>query len=189
MRKIVSMALVAAFGLAAGVPAFADSRSAAEFVLKTCLPAMDDLSKVEIMARENIWTPKSVPSEAVNKFQTSRSMWDVAQGDERVSVDVWINHFGRQDHNVCFVGFPSNNVNREEFLSVMSASVKLTLISDTVFAQIQMRTESYEIKSANNLSLGIVSRPEGNVTLASIQENVRFSALPAAPAVPSQIDR
>ena len=34
-------------------PALADSKSAAEFTLATCLPAMDDLSKVEIMAREN----------------------------------------------------------------------------------------------------------------------------------------
>jgi hypothetical protein len=33
----------------------ADSKSAAEFALKTCLPAMNDLGKVEVMARENKW--------------------------------------------------------------------------------------------------------------------------------------
>jgi hypothetical protein len=53
MCKIVGMALIVALGLVATVPALADSKSAAEFLLKTCLPAMDDLSKVEAMAQEN----------------------------------------------------------------------------------------------------------------------------------------
>ena len=33
-----------------------NSKSAAEFTLTTCLAAMDDLAKVEVMARENNWT-------------------------------------------------------------------------------------------------------------------------------------
>jgi hypothetical protein len=56
------VALAAAAALATGVPALADSQSAAEFVLKTCLPAMDDLSKVEVMARENKWTATPLPT-------------------------------------------------------------------------------------------------------------------------------
>ena len=44
MRKIIGLALTAAAALAASLPALADSKSAAQFVLKTCLPAMDDLS-------------------------------------------------------------------------------------------------------------------------------------------------
>jgi hypothetical protein len=187
MRKTVSMALATALGLAASVPALADSKSAAEFVLKTCLPAMDDLSKVEVMARENNWTPKSLPSfGAPNRFQKSHSMWDVAQGEDRFSVNVWISHLGQKDYNICFVTFLNNNVSREEFLSFTSASVQLTLIADTSFALIHMRSETYEIESAKMLLLDILSQPDGNVSMASIQETfARLSPLPAAPAVPS----
>jgi hypothetical protein len=185
MRKIVCMALVATLGLAPNAPALGDSKSAAEFVLKTCLPAMDDLSKVEVMARENNWTPKSLPSRLSDRFQKSMSLWDVAQGEDRFSVTVWISPILQQDRNMCFVRFLSDNVSREEFLSFMSASVQLTLISDTRFVQIQKRSERYEIKSAKMLELDIQSQPEGNVMVASIRENLRLPPLPSAPAAPS----
>jgi hypothetical protein len=55
MYKIVALAVAAVVALSASVPALADSKEAAEFVLKTCLPAMDDLSKVEAMARQGNW--------------------------------------------------------------------------------------------------------------------------------------
>jgi hypothetical protein len=61
MCKIVSRALVAALCVAVSVPALAHSKSAEEFTLTTCLVAMDDLAKVEGMARENNWTNKTLP--------------------------------------------------------------------------------------------------------------------------------
>ncbi len=48
MRKVI-LTTVWAFT----TPALAGS--AAEFAVKTCLPAMDDLGKVEVMARDNNW--------------------------------------------------------------------------------------------------------------------------------------
>ena len=80
MRKVIGLALAAAFALAASASARSDAvavidpKSAAEFVLNTCLPAMDDLQKVEVMARENNWFPLPyVPSNS--NHVTSRSRW------------------------------------------------------------------------------------------------------------------
>ena len=60
MRKIIPLALAAVFASAACISARSavaviDPKGAAEFVLKTCLPAMDDLANVETMARERNW--------------------------------------------------------------------------------------------------------------------------------------
>jgi hypothetical protein len=46
MLKVVGLAVAFASMLAATTAALADSKSAAEFALKTCLLAMDDLSNV-----------------------------------------------------------------------------------------------------------------------------------------------
>jgi hypothetical protein len=187
MRKITDLALAAAFGLTTSASALADSKSAAEFTLATCLPAMDGLSKVGAIARENNWTLKRLPP---NDLFKSNSLWDVVQGEDRFSVNVWISHLGEADYNICFVRFPGNNVNREEFLSFISASIQLVPLADTRFAQIQMRSERYEIKSnrAKMLALGIQSQPDGNVTVASITETPRFLPVPA-PAAPSGPDK
>src|SRR5580704_11397633 len=126
MRKITVLAVSGAFVVAASTSAFADSKSAAEFLLKTCLPAMDDLSKVEVMAQEGNWTPKPLPSFlAANSFRTSASMCEVIKIEEKFSVQVWTNHFGQQNYNICFVSFLSNgvdrseNVDREELLTLL----------------------------------------------------------------------
>jgi len=191
MRKIAILAVSGAFVLAANTPALADSKSAAEFLLKTCLPAMDNLSKVEAMAQEGNWTPKPVLNPS-SRFRTSNSKWEVTKGEEKFSVIVWITHLGQQDYNRCFVNFLSNNVNREEFLGFVMASLELTLISDTRFAEIQMLSEQYRIKSGrpNPIQLGIQSQiADGIVKFSSITEMVRFVIPPVVPAAPPQIGR
>jgi hypothetical protein len=158
MRKTTILAVSGALVLAATTSALADSKSAAEFLLKTCLPAMDNVSKVEAMAQEGNWTPKSVSPPT--QFRTSNSRWEVTKDEEKFYVIVWIKHLAQQDYNICFVNFLSNNVNREEFLGFVAASLELTLISDTRFAEIQMRNEQYRIKSdrPQPIQLGIQSQ-------------------------------
>ena len=202
MRNITVSVVSGAFVLAASTLAFADSKSVAEFLLKTCLPAMDDLSNVEAMARERNWTPKPLPSFiTASGFQKSHSMWDVAQSDDRFYVNVWINHFVEQDYNICFVGFLSNdvdrseNVDREELLTFVAASVQLTLIADTRFAQTNMRSEVYEINNdritkdrAKSVRLLITSQSDSKVDMVGITENRKFRPVPA-PAAPSGPDK
>jgi hypothetical protein len=61
MREIIGLGLAAVFATVTSMPARSDAvatvdpKAAAEFVLKTCLPAMDDLANVEMIARENNW--------------------------------------------------------------------------------------------------------------------------------------
>src|ERR1700719_988459 len=101
MRKITVLAVSGAFVLAASTSAFADSKSAAEFLLKTCLPAMDDMSNVEAMAREGNWIAKPV-LRPTNSVERSRSMWDVIKSEETFRVKAWINHYEQRDLNTCF---------------------------------------------------------------------------------------
>ena len=86
---------------------------------------MDDPSKVEAMAREGNWTPRPLPDFLVGKeaFRTSR-LWDVARDENNFTVDVWTSHLGQHDYNNCSMYFLSNNVNREEFLRSIAASLR-----------------------------------------------------------------
>jgi hypothetical protein len=200
MRKITVLAVSGAFLLAPSPSASADSKSVAEFLLKTCLPAMDDLSNVEAMAREGNWTPKPLSRfSTANRFQKSHSRWDVAQSDDRFSVNVWINHFGEQDYNICFASFLSNdvdrseNVDREELLTFIAASLQLTLISETRFAQTNTRSEAYEINNdhftrdrAKPVHLLITSQSDSKVDMVGIMENFRPVPAPAAPSGPDK---
>jgi len=202
MCKITVLAVSGAFVLAASTSALAGAKSVAEFLLKTCLAAMDDLSNVEAMAREGNWTPKPLPSFVTpNRFQKSHSRWDVALADDRFSVQVWINQFGQQDYNICFVNFLSNDVDRsetvdrEELLTFIAASVQLTPVSETKFAKTNMRSEVYELKNnritsdrAKSVRLLITSQSDAKVDMVGIMENLRFPPVPA-PAAPSGRDK
>jgi hypothetical protein len=84
---------------------------------------------------------------------------------------VWITHLASQDYNICFVNFFNNNVNREEFLSFITALLELKPFSDTRMAEIQMLQEQYRIKSdrSNPIQLGIRSQiADGTVKSSSI---------------------
>jgi hypothetical protein len=81
MRKFASLSLAACVTLAtvsaacAEVIGLADSKSAAEFALKTCLPAIDDVGKVEVMARENGWWTPAYNTTSESKSIRSESRW------------------------------------------------------------------------------------------------------------------
>jgi hypothetical protein len=62
-----------------------DPKSAVDFVLSTCLPAMDDVTHVENIARENNWF--QLPTTALDsQFTTPHSRWR-ANG---IMVTTWI---------------------------------------------------------------------------------------------------
>jgi hypothetical protein len=156
--------------LIGGATAFADSKSSAEFTLATCLAAMDDLAKVEVLAKESNWTDRTpANSVAGNKFMKSLSMWEVVQGDDKFNLQIWVNQIGNLPPiNVCAVLFADRNVKREEFLNFISASVELTFNPDASHPQ----RELYEIKiqgrSANRLGLNITISSRSDGTLMSV---------------------
>jgi hypothetical protein len=151
-----------------------NSKSAADFTLTTCLAAMDDLAKVEVMARDNKWTegtPPPLPA-VMSKFVKSLSGWGVMQGENNFFVMIWVSVSGQPllpPLKVCSVSF-DKNVKREDFFNSISASVVLTLMTDARLPQ--KRFEVYEIKSdrPNKLKLGIQSQNEGTVISAMVAE-------------------
>jgi hypothetical protein len=161
MREII-LSLTFASALALSGPAAADSKSAAEFVLKTCLAAMDDLSKVEVMAREGNWfTFPPRPVTDPNMF-ASKTNWRA----NKFFVSTWTNKKEGNAFPVCFVGLGNDKtIIRDEFFNAISASVELKLVSETSPSP-QLRMEAYDIKSdgPSKVQLLIAAHPDGSMS-------------------------
>jgi hypothetical protein len=169
--------------IACGSPAHADSKSAAEFMLKICSDAMDDLAKVTAVARDNLWVEAAVPPK--QKYMTSRSAWTVTQGDQKFLVSIWISLIGEEvklpPQKVCAVSFPGNDVNRDDFFNFASSSLDLEFAVETKFPQ--FRTEAYELKSyrPKKIQLSITWKNNGTMMMAIMQE-MHIFALSRRPA-------
>jgi hypothetical protein len=168
-------------------PAHADSKSAAEFMLKICSEAMDDFAKVTAVARDNLWVEAAVPT----MYETSKSAWTVTQGDQKFFVLIWVSLIGEEAKlspvKVCAVNFPGNDVNRDEFFNFASSSLDLEFASEMHTPQ--FRTESYELKSyrPKKIHLSITSNSSGSVRIAMMQE-MHIFALPRRPAPDAPLD-
>jgi hypothetical protein len=161
--------------------ALANSQSLAKFTLATCLAAMDDLARVKVLAKENNWTDKTPANSAPGgEFMKSLSMWEVMQGEDTLTLQIWVNQFENiPPLNVCGVLFAGKNVKREDFFNFLSASVELTFKPDASFPQ----RELYEIKihgrrppAANSLGLYITisSQRDGTLMSAIFSQMPRF---------------
>jgi hypothetical protein len=150
---VISVAIVAAITPALGdATETVDPKSAAEFVLSVCLPAMDDVTNVERMAQENNWP-----------HVTPRSKWR-ANG---FFIATWVWNDGSLPN--CFVGLrPYKKVDRDGFLDAIFASLKLKLISDDTLQQ-RFRQETYEIIGERPLKLLFGSdNNDGTVSSAGV---------------------
>ena len=148
MYKIAALAVAAVVALGASVPALADSKDAAEFVLKTCLPAVDDLSKVEAMARQGNWFALP-PNPAIDRNAIAPgSGWRANKFVVRTWT--WIKD-GAHDPT-CFVALLGDpTIDRDEFFNAISAAVELRQVPDEADpraggAQQRLRIETYEVK-------------------------------------------
>jgi hypothetical protein len=120
MRKIIG-----GFAFAVIItPAWGDAietvtgSSAVEFVLSTCLSAMDDTANVERTAKENNWF--HLPTTAYDSQYTTPHLGWRAKG---YAVRLW--SFKPRNLPSCFIGIrPFKKVNRDEFFEALSASVK-----------------------------------------------------------------
>jgi hypothetical protein len=160
------------FSIAIGSPAHADSKSAAEFMLKICSDAMDDLAKVTAVARDNLWVEAATPP--TQKYMTSRSAWTVTQDDQKFFVSIWISLIGEEAKlpplKVCAVTFLDGDVKADEFFSFASSALDLEF--ETEVRTAQSRTESYELRSYHpkKIELSITSSINGTVRVAIMQE-------------------
>jgi hypothetical protein len=155
--------------IACGSLARADSKSAAQFMLKICSDAMDDFAKVTAVARDNLWVEATIiPREKM----TSISSWFVNHGDQKFFASIWLN--SGDDAKLpplkaCAMIFP-NTVNRDEFFNFVSSSLDLEYVVDLCGPKI--RFESYELKSfrPKKIVLSIISINNGTVNSAEMQE-------------------
>ncbi len=178
MHKIICSILSGVSALAASTSARSDAiavidpKSAAEFVLKVCLPAMDDLTNVAMMARENNWFAlPHIPSNS--KSITSKSRWMV----NGFFVATWI----WTDGNIpsCFVGFPYRKTNRDGFFDAMSASVQLKFISNRKLPR--LRQETYEIIGEYPAKPRLLFSSTDNGTVTSVGIYMDKPTAPDAP--------
>jgi hypothetical protein len=175
MRKIIDLTLAAALASTPAAPVPADSKSAAEFALNTCLAAIDDPAKVEAIAREHNWTTQS-PQNPTGIM--SQSIWEVVQGEDEFLVSIGTATLS-QPLNYCSIAFlgqnmlPSKKVNRDEFFNVISASAEVTFIREA--KTLQSLQQVYEIKSdrINKLMLTILSTTDDFVIVSLITEQTR----------------
>jgi hypothetical protein len=178
-----------------------NSKSAAEFTLTTCLAAMDDLAKVEVMAWENNWTNKT-PLMPADKFQSSQSAWEVMQGENKFTVMIGVRVLTMLDKagvpnvarlgdlpvppiKVCTVSFPGKNVKRDNFFNSISASVELTPMTlQQPPPALQEKLYGYEIKSDRTNKLIFVtfmeSQIDGTLNQASVFEMPPRQTMPSA---------
>jgi hypothetical protein len=172
-----------------------NSKSAAEFTLTTCLAAMDDLAKVEVMARENNWTNKT-PLMPVDKFTNSLSVWEVMQGENKFTVMISVRVLHMLDKagvpnvplppiKVCAVSFPGKNVKRDDFFNSISASVDLTPMTlQQPPPALQEKLYGYEIKSDRTDKLILVtlmeSQIDGTLNQAGVMEMPPRQTMPSA---------
>jgi hypothetical protein len=169
-----------------GSLAHADSKSAAEFLLRICSDAMDDFAKVTAVARDNLWVKEEATAPSMQKYITSQSAWTVTQDGQKFFVSMWVSLIGDEaklpPQKVCGMTFPGNYVNRDEFVNFASSSVDLEFVRE--LRTPQFRTESYELKRyrPKKIELTITSNNvDGSVMAAQMQETLVFS-LPRQPA-------
>jgi hypothetical protein len=164
MKSVGAGAL--AFVLAATAPSLADSKSAADFVLKTCLAAMDDLGKVEVMARENNWIAlPPTPVRPGPKLVEHGPNWRA----NKFFVHTWVLVDGNLP--TCFVGLHGENAGRDEFFQAISSSVELKPTTQ-IAVKPQLRVEQYEIIGSAKLELSITSIADGIMSSARISKTV-----------------
>jgi hypothetical protein len=154
--------------LAATASALAESKSAAEFALKTCLRAMDDVGKVDVMARENKWfmlPPNPVANPPLFKSHTH---WVAG----RYSVTTWINEkAGNSPH--CLISlFRNEDINLDEFFATLSASLKLEFVSENNTARLRIVT--YDVTSTpGNIQLNMAIQLDGTMFSAAFYKVMR----------------
>jgi hypothetical protein len=141
-------------------PALAAPDNPADFLLATCLGAINDLSKVNVMARENNW--QAMPA------GDAKGAWTVTLNGEQIGLVTGAKPSPHGPTGVCGMTYPSKTLNRDAFFSKIFTSLQLKTFADMSFAQGRM--EMYEISSdgRTKIVLQIGSTPDGVVTLTSI---------------------
>jgi len=149
VHKFIASAVAPVVAMGASVPALADSKEAAAFVLRTCLAAMDDLSAVEVMGRQGNWLALPRNPAIDRSLVAPGSDWRV----NKFVVHTWTWIKDGAHDPTCFVALLADTtIERDEFFKTISAALELKHVPDETDprsggAQQRLRIETYDIKS------------------------------------------
>jgi hypothetical protein len=149
LQAVAAAALIVP--LIAGMPAFADVRTAADFAVTTCRSIVDDPAKADAMAREQNWTAVVVPQDAAHaKGLKSVSTWTMDRGRDKFMITTGTGSppdGAAGDTKVCMVMFPGMNFPRDAFFGVVSAAA-LDLEPQTTMTFPHVHMEVFKIKAS-----------------------------------------
>jgi hypothetical protein len=153
MRKIMGAAALSLAITPALAASELDPKAAADFVLSTCLPAVEDLAKVEKIAQEKGWKrlPDVLPPSELVK---PRANWKTSEFSVLITDYVFPD---KGTYRYCFVGFLPNRLARNGVFEAISDNIELTLDLDKGYGQSHFRFEVYNI-AGQNLKLNVMSR-------------------------------
>jgi hypothetical protein len=150
MREIIGAAALTLAITPALAASELDPKVAADFVLSTCLPALEDPENIEKLAQDNSWSRLPDPSQSELLKQKA---WNAPN-----SFYVGITEAPVPDKGTllsCYVGFIPHKMDRDELLATISGSVELTLVSDAVRSLVRHEIYSF---AGRNLKLSFTSK-------------------------------
>jgi hypothetical protein len=113
---------------------------AADFLLSTCLLAMEDLAKVEKIAQEQGWKRLAQPLSM--ELVKPRANWKTPDFSVLITDYIFPD---KGTYRNCFVVFLPNRVERDGLFEAISGSIQLTLESEKRFDQQHFRFDNYNI--------------------------------------------
>jgi hypothetical protein len=161
----VLAAVTVACAAAAADPARASSASLGEFTAATCVDTIDDLTKVDALARDNNWSADANPGQFA-------SSWTLAQDDTKVMVGTAT----RRNQDLCSVAFPeSNRPQRDEFMQALFGSMTTTEIGTMTVpappgSMQGARVEMFRLGTdgTNRIVLEVMSYDDGAVLMVGV---------------------
>jgi hypothetical protein len=125
-------------------PALADATSAAAFVQETCVAHIDDLSKLDDLAKEKGWQQIANLGGNVTGAQFNSTGYQAKEGDQSYMLTIVSIGQGK----ACAVTFKGDqDVKRDEFFNAISAGVELKLVPGMTVARNGAHVDTYEIQS------------------------------------------
>jgi hypothetical protein len=161
----VLTAVAVACAAASADPARASSASLGEFTATTCVDTIDDLTKVDALARDNNWSVEANPGEFA-------SAWTLAQDGTKVMVGT--ETVGNQD--LCVVAFPeSERPQRDEFMKALFGSMTTMAIGTMMVPPPPGSTQGSRMEmfrlgtdGTNRIVLEVMSYDDGAVLMAGV---------------------
>jgi hypothetical protein len=122
VRNNVLMSLLTAVTVVCAAAAVDTARASAaslgKFTAATCVDTIDDLTKVDALARDNNWSVEANPGEFV-------SSWTLAQD----GIKVMVGTATAKNQDLCSVAFPERRPERNAFMKALLDSITTTAIA------------------------------------------------------------